>query len=465
MSLFSALSTSLSGLQAVTSQLQLVANNIANAGQAGYTRKNATTSPISLGGVGGGTQITGFTRAENTALTKTLYATTANAGLRNAQDDYSQQVQTLLGANSGENPPLSDAISQFSSAWTELAAAPESQVQQQQVIQAAKNLVAQVSSVAGGVEELDRQVYSDINTTVSELNSNLINIKDLNAKISQATSSNQPPGDLQDQRDQLVLKVASLIDIKVLPRDQGQIALYTPTGYALLDGEEQSFSYDGTKISADSAPTQSLNDVLVNGKLQALVNFRRDDSPSSVSTDSGTEVIRKLRSQLDTIVSAFTTSSAGPPETFAYAYANATGTGTEATSIFSGTTRNDFVVNSTLLNGSRTVKVSSPQSVTATFNDSSKSFSADGLTLTNASYNTLATSIVSGFQQSASTISQLATTAEGQRSFLEQRLASETGVNTDTELVNLTTLQNSYAASARVMAVIQEMFRNLEAIT
>lgn len=44
---------------------------------------------------------------------------------------------------------------------------------------------------------------------------------------------------------------------------------------------------------------------------------------------------------------------------------------------------------------------------------------------------------------------------------LQQRFNSEAGVNIDTELSNLITLQNSYAANARVMTTIQSMFNTL----
>jgi flagellar hook-associated protein 1 FlgK len=44
---------------------------------------------------------------------------------------------------------------------------------------------------------------------------------------------------------------------------------------------------------------------------------------------------------------------------------------------------------------------------------------------------------------------------------LQQRFNSESGVNIDTELSNLITLQHAYAANARVMTTIQSMFTTL----
>ena len=40
-------------------------------------------------------------------------------------------------------------------------------------------------------------------------------------------------------------------------------------------------------------------------------------------------------------------------------------------------------------------------------------------------------------------------------------MSDESGVNVDREMANLLTLQNSYAANARVLSTIQEMLKTL----
>jgi flagellar hook-associated protein 1 FlgK len=44
---------------------------------------------------------------------------------------------------------------------------------------------------------------------------------------------------------------------------------------------------------------------------------------------------------------------------------------------------------------------------------------------------------------------------------LQQRFNSDSGVNINTELSNLITLQQAYASNARVMSTIQSMFTTL----
>ena len=134
MSLFSSLNVALSGLQAITTQMQVVSNNIANASNAGYTRKLALTQAVTLGGEGGGTQINGFSRASDDALATTLNTSISDTGLRSTQNDYLKQIENILGSTDSTNPPLSSAISDFAAAWRQLASAPEDNVGQRQVV-------------------------------------------------------------------------------------------------------------------------------------------------------------------------------------------------------------------------------------------------------------------------------------------------------------------------------------------
>jgi flagellar hook-associated protein 1 FlgK len=83
-------------------------------------------------------------------------------------------------------------------------------------------------------------------------------------------------------------------------------------------------------------------------------------------------------------------------------------------------------------------------------------FGAAGDTLSS-----FATSLVSSqAQQSAATTNKL-TTEQALQSSLSAKVATVSGVNMDTELSQMLTLQNAYGANARIMAGIQSMFTAL----
>lgn len=467
MSLESALIISLSGIKSTSTQLELTASNISSASVAGYSRKTAVLSPATLGSVGGGTQVTGFSRAENDALFNTLSLSTTDVGMREKQDEYLQRVQDLLGISTGDNPTLSKNITAFVNAWTQMAASPESLVAQRQVVQDGVNLTDEVRRLAAAVESLDRQCRAEVESTLNDLNGYLEQIRDINYKISQAVNSKLSSGDLEDQRDQLVLKVAELTGVTVLDRNFGQIALYTATGYQLVDGSSvRTLSYDGVDITDASNPGLSLNTALGGGALQALVDFRAISTP--VSTDPGVNVIQKLRDQMDGVVDSFTslvTTATSGELTFASAYnAATTGAGELAANFFTGTDRSNFYVDATLLAGTTGVKIAAASGVTDAMLDSTRTLTADGLTVTNASYSTFVTASFTSFQQAAANIGSLKDTANNTHAYLKEKHANETAVNVDEELINLVMFQNAYAASAHAMSVVKDLFVKLEGL-
>lgn len=151
--------------------------------------------------------------------------------------------------------------------------------------------------------------------------------------------------------------------------------------------------------------------------------------------------------------------------TFASAYnAAQTGAGEQATQFFTGTGRFDIAVNIALLQGTSTVKQLAPDAVMAALNDTERSFIADGLIANNTTYNGFISTIMGVISEGVQTINARDAIAKTAQTTYQERLAGETGVNVDEELVELQRLQNAYAASARVISVVQEMFDTLESL-
>jgi len=448
MSLSSALSVALTGLQVSSTMLQLTSDNISNANTAGYTTKAANLTSIATGGV----EIANYTRATNNALTLAFGAATSSASYFDTQNTYMQQVQAILGSNAN-NPPLSDAIAKFAAAWTQLQASPEDPTVQETVVQAGNNFAKQINTIAAQVGTFQTQVRTDIQNTVSQLNTDLASIASFNQQIVTANSNHQPTGNLEDQRDQLVNKVAAITNVQTFQRNQGQIALYTPDGVSLLDGTPQVFSYNSsTGVVSNSNGVNVTND-LIGGSLQAGLQFNATTNPPS--SLPGVNTIQKLQGQLKDLVTAFTNGSA-----FATAYNPG---GVTANDFFQATSNDPgtFAVTSSLITDPTTLSQTTATATAATFTANNTYTDANaGLSVT-GTYADLVGSILSSFQQAANTISNQNQTTAQQKTYYQQSLSNATGVNIDTELVNLTNLQNSYAASAHVINTITQMFNDL----
>lgn len=466
-SLLTALSTSLGALQVAQKGVAVISGNVANAGQEGYSRKGVLQEPTLLGGDAGGVRIGGYTRASDQVLLTSLGNVTSDNGRISTQNEYLQRVQDLLGS-SNDNPALAMAVEKFASAWRTLEASPEGNVEQRQVVQRGQELAIEIRRLAAGVEDLDRTALTETTTEVTNLNAALARIQELNNQISVARGRSQPSGDFEDQRDREILKVAELVKIKVFERDRGQIALYTENGYSLLDGgASRVFAYNGSVISL-SGDSADAGQFLTGGKLEALVNLRKDGAPATASSNEGEEVFRKLRSQLDAVANAFLGSVASP-ESFAHAYDNATTDGSAspaelASGFFTGSNRTDIDIDANLLSGARVVKKTAAAAVVPAMNDTSRDYTLDGLSLTDVTYAGLASGITGASQQAARNLQDLHEISDGQEQFYKKRLQDAIGVNIDEELVRMQVYQTAYQASARLIAVINQMFETLDGI-
>jgi flagellar hook-associated protein 1 FlgK len=475
MSLSAALSVALSGLQASTTAAQIISGNISNAKTTGYTEKTVNLSQQTTGNQLGGVVVSGYSRVSDTVLQSTYNDATSNSSYLSTQNGYMSQVQSVLDSSS--NPPaLSSAVANFQSAWTQFSAAPESATQQQAVIAAGQTLASTISNISTAATSLQSQVQTDLNTTISSLNTSLAQVQTLNVQIASALANSQPTGDLQDQRDVAINAVAAITNVQIMQRSNGQIALYTPGGTALVDGQAQVFSLSSSGSSIVNAVGADVSSELTGGKLQAQTDFLSTTNTSG----NGAGVVTKLQSQLQNLANMFVSTATG---SFASTYNNATtNTGEQGTSFFTASTASNglpdlssFAVNSSLVSGATSVKQAAASGISNTFTatnlaidttttpaSTTSTFSATGLIVKNQTFAGISNSILSGFQQAANTIQNSSATATTQQTYYQNALSAETGVNTDTELVNLTNWQNSYAASAHVISTIQSMFKTLE---
>jgi flagellar hook-associated protein 1 FlgK len=91
-----------------------------------------------------------------------------------------------------------------------------------------------------------------------------------------------------------------------------------------------------------------------------------------------------------------------------------------------------------------------------------RNFLSTGIALTSVSYSGMMTGVVGNSITGAKMLSDQAKFDSDALNMSTQRYQSDTGVNLDEEIANLQVLQNAYAASARLLTVVQEMFDTLQ---
>jgi flagellar hook-associated protein 1 FlgK len=566
MSLTAALNSAVSALRVNQAQIQLASSNIAHAQDPNYTKKTLQTQSVTFGnGQVGGVMISGYASTLSVTLRKQVEAQTATSGSSAATSEYMSRIQDLLGT-SADQSGLTKAMNSFISAWQGFQSEPDSAAAQQAIMGAGSNIGDEIHRVAAGLDQLDADVRTDAGNSVDQLNDLLKQLFQVNLQMKTAQTDSSASADLMDQRDTLVKQIAQYVDVRTVEQDDGSVSLFTSAGLQLLDGPPSLFTYDGTNVTrvGDTTP---INNQLTGGRIHALLNFRQDTSTSGkpVSMDPGTEVIRKLRAQLDMMVGALTTTAGTPPSLSAaynaaatsqrvsasfqttvkpttsqaqYTTVNFSGsmqtgdiftttvqgknfsyTATDADksldqiaaqlsaqinadttlgitaipgtaslqlvgntpgksftvqttvnnqipeldgSLFTGSNRYDFQLNAALLNGSLQLKKNSASDVVKSLTTTDRNFLSTGIALTSVSYSGMVTGVVGSSITGAKQLSDQAKFDSTALDMSTQRYQSDTGVNLDEEIANLQVLQNAYAASARLLTVVQEMFDTLE---
>jgi flagellar hook-associated protein 1 len=567
MSLTAALNSAVSALRVNQAQVQLASSNVAHAQDPNYTRKTLKLESVTFGnGQVGGVMISGYSSTLSVTLRKQVEAQSATAGGSVATNEYMSRVQDLFGT-SADKSALNTLMSRFISAWQDFQAQPDSAAAQQAIIGAGSQIGGEIHRVAAGLDQLDIDVRSDVGNSVDQLNDLLKQLFQVNLQMKTSLSDSSASADLTDQRDNLVKQIAQYVDVRTVEQDDGSVSLFTASGLQLLDGPPSLFVYDGnSSVSRVGDPTP-VNNLLSGGRIHALLNFRKDSTASGkpVSMEPGTEVIRKLRDQLDMIVAALTTTTGTPPslsaaydaagssqrasasyqttvkstpysaqyttvslsgdlqtgdvfqvtvkgKSFSYTATDAdksldqiaaqlsaqinadTTLGITAIagsaslqlvgntlgesftvktavnnqvpelagSLFTGANRYDFQMNEALLNGSLQLKKNSASVVVSALTTTDRNFMPTGVALTSVSYAGLVTGVVGNSISGAKLVSDQADFDSDRLDMSTQRYQSDTGVNLDEEIANLQVLQNAYAASARLLTVVQQMFDTLQ---
>lgn len=467
MSLFGALNSATAGLRTVQANLNVVSDNVTRVNDPNRSRHTLEQKVDHSGFV-----VTAEYRREvDAGLKAQMENLMAREGRAETQNDYMDKLGDLMRTSSGK-PLLSNYAEQFDSAWKALETSPESETAQYQVVQTANNYAREINRVATGVEQLDQEMSKEISTGVDQLNDLLKQVDRINDDIVSLKSLGSAGNEAADQRDSLIRDINKLVGVRAIDRADGRVAIFTETGQALVDASAAEISYSGGDIYLQVGnKRQDLAPHLRQGKLGALVDMRYDGSaeetPKAASGDPHTEVIRKLRSQLDALAQAFTAKTKeGEPTSFADAYntAKPTGSDEQPGSFFKGDDRFSLAVNDKLLDNSLKIKNSAISGVVTALNADGRSFTADGMKESDVTYSDMVNAITGKAMEAASVAKSRYETEKEARTVIEERYRGNVGVNMDEEIALLQQLQTSYSASARVMQVTNQMFDTLEGI-
>lgn len=284
----SLLSIGKTGLYAAQAGLATTGNNITNANVAGYSRQVAVQSTaISMGGsngyIGTGTQIAQVKRYSDDFL---------NAQVRTAQasssglDAYQAQVQQIDNLLADTTSGLSPALQDFFSAVQNLTGDGAGVSSRGSFMTSADTLAARFQSMTGRLEEIRKGVNTQLTASVTTINTYAKQIAQLNDKIGQLTEAGglNPPNDLLDKRDQLIMDLNKQVKATVVPGDNYSLTVSIGNGQPLVVGVN-AFELAATNSPTDQTRvtigyvthgkvTPMAESALTGGELGAVLQFR-----------------------------------------------------------------------------------------------------------------------------------------------------------------------------------------------
>ncbi len=304
-----AMRSALSGLQTMQTSLGVTSNNIANANTEGYTRKVADLQTLLIAGQGGGVEVATIAREVSEFLIRDLRQQHSLLAEMQVLDRYYNNTQDIFGPPESTSS-IAATITELSNRFQALSIDPESPAAQRDVVSAALAVTRQLNKMSATIQDLRMEANKEIDVLVDRANTLVTNIAEINSQISRNKALNRPTGDLEDQRDQEVAELASIMNISFFTRDNGQMVVFAANGRTLVDTIPATIAYDPTSnMSSTLSYPSSISAITVNGadittsissgKLKALVDLRDTILPGFA--DQVDRLAEVLRDQIDAI--------------------------------------------------------------------------------------------------------------------------------------------------------------------
>ena len=450
------LSIARSGLTASQAQIATTSQNVANAQTPGYSRQRVRVSAsypqvLPQGIFGTGVQVDGVERMRNALMDTGFRRDSQSASYAEERRDALQAVEDILGEPSTTG--LASSFEQLWSAWSDLSTNPDSAAARSVVRQRGQQVAAQLNQYGNQIVDAQTVVRTRLLESTDRVNALSAQVAEINQRIVAAEAAGQESPDMRDERDRKIDELSSLIGATAYPQADGSVNVNVG-GDSLIDGANfksvrvQAPLNDPTKLaialgplSASGGNTETMYQI--GGAMSGMIDAYNTVFPDSLAT-------------LDGIASALVTSTNTVHRT-GFVGTTAAGDFFDA----SRTTARTIRLDATIAASSNNIAASSLSGQTG---DNSVALAMSQLRATQVTVNGTQASISEGYRTAvagiAATVNAANGTAEAARTLTSQseaRRESIKGVSIDEEMVNLMKYQQSYAAAARLISVVEEM--------
>lgn len=440
-----ALSIALSGLRASQQQIDITAQNVANANVEGYSRQRAVavtrTGPSTVqGSLGGGVDIQQVERLSDRWTASHLRSELTGQGYYSQLSSSLSQLESIF--NEQGTKGLGDALNGLFTSAQNLVDNPEDTGTRAAFTGSAQLLTTRLHDASSQLDTIAGNVSAQLRDQVTAINGQLDELAALNNQISGSPLGNSESNTVKDRRDSLLNKLASELGASTQITTDERNATVSLGGVNLVDGAHaEHLTYAGGDFKlADGTVVD-----VTSGQVGALAEMLNP-------TDG---VLQRYGAELDSFASSLASSFNGVHAT---GYGLDGGTGR---ALFTGTTAGTLAVNQDLLDD--------PTHVAASSNGAAGNGDTAAAMVALKSQPLVGSLTLTEFhQQLVSAIGAETATATGQSNSLEaltndlkSQDASVKGVSLDEEMTNLIQFQQAYNAASRVISIVNSMTQNM----
>lgn len=293
MSLIGALNIGKSALATQQAALQVTGNNIANAGNADYTRQNAQVLPqrdtqLRPGiFIGNGINLASVQRQIDEALQGRLRGSISDSEAADTTQQWLGRIEAVFNELSDQD--LSTQLSQFFNSWSNLANKPQDIGLRQVVIQNGQSVATWINNLRGDLGNLQVDIDNRLKALTANADQLSQQVADLNGQIITAEGGTGGQANaLRDQRDAVLKQLSQLLDIKTVPQDNGVVNVYVGSAPLVINTDNRGVG---------------LRQETVDGSLQSTVIIKADNSAMN-PTSGQLGALSQLRSgSIDQVIS------------------------------------------------------------------------------------------------------------------------------------------------------------------
>ena len=477
MSLSTALSIAQHSLLNTQRQTSVVSKNMANAYNADYSRRSAIVSSLAPG-----SQMATITRATDAALFRqnlsALSGWTAQSTVVDGLDRLNLNVNGVDNATSPATliGTLQDALQLYSST-------PSNRTLAENTVEAARQVALGLNQATAEIQSFRADLDGQIATAVANLNQLLADFKTVNDRIVAGTAAKRDVLDELDKRDALLKQISELVPISTISRANGDTMIVTADGATLFETIPRHVHFEptpaygatttGKQIYVDGVPLKQATgaNTTASGTLAAMVQLRDDYANG-------------LQLQLDEIarglIQNFSETDPNPPHSvvaglFTVASPSMVAPGATGLTGLAGEIKINALVDPSqggdaqklrdginfAFNGANNASFNDLLLAYADGLDGAGSFVATGGATVSMSIKGYSAATVGWLEDARKTAAGAAETKSALVMRTQEALSNITSVNVDEEMALMLELEHSYAASAKMLQVIDEMLKTL----